>query len=409
MLEIGAARKIILDSTRLLPAKTVALDQALGLTLAADILSPEPIPLFDSSAMDGFAVRSGDVAGASEQSPVRLRVGALSRAGAPFTGLVEEGMAVKIMTGAMVPPSADAVVMKEYTVDGGETVLIKRAAASGNHIRRRGEEFATGEKTLDAGTPVTPPVIGLLATLGFSEVAVRPNPSVSLIVTGSELKQPGDVLEPGQIRDANTPALVAALRDSGIEPLRAECVDDEKEIIAAALAAALERADVTISVGGVSVGDFDFVKDVAEELGVETLFWKVAMKPGKPNYFGRKGKSFLFGLPGNPVSALVSFHELVKPALRAMTGRRGGGGHGGPLRARLEGALRKRTHRLEFIRGRLGRNDQGEMIVSPLTGQESHKLGALARADCLILFPRDEKRLEAGSIVETQPLNWSAP
>ncbi len=408
MLEIDAAQKIVLDSTPLLPARTVAVDEALGLTLAADVLSPEPIPLFDSSAMDGFAVRCSDVAGATEQSPVSLRVGALSRAGAPYTGPVGERMAVKIMTGAMVPPGADAVVMKEYTDDRGETVLIKRAAALGDHIRRKGEEFSKGDKTLDAGAAVTPPVIGLLATLGFSEVLVRPNPSVSLIVTGSELKRPGEELAPGQIRDANSPALVAVLRAIGIEPVSAECVADEKEAIASALGAALGRADVTISVGGVSVGDFDLVKDVAEEIGVETLFWRIAMKPGKPNYFGKKGDSLLFGLPGNPVSALVSFHQLVKPALRAMAGRTAGD-EDGLGRACLVSELRKRTHRLEFVRGRLGRNDRGEMNVLPLLGQESHKLGALARADCLILFPQDVNFLEAGSMVDVETLDWSTP
>lgn len=407
MLEVGAAQKIVLGSVPLLRAKSVAVDEALGLTLAADVLAPEPIPLFDSSAMDGFALRCADVAGATEESPVSLDMGALSRAGAPYTGPMGARTAVKIMTGAMVPPDADAVVMKEYTDDLGETVLIKRAAAPGDHIRRRGEEFAEGDTTLFAGMRVTPPVIGLLATLGFREVLVRPNPSVALIVTGSELKLPGEELAPGQIRDANSPALVAALRAIGIEPISAERVVDEKETIASSLGAALGRADVTITVGGVSVGDFDLVKDVAEEIGVETLFWRIAMKPGKPNYFGKKGDALLFGLPGNPVSALVSFHQLVRPALRAMSGRTRGD-NDSPILARLEKDIRKRTHRLEFVRGRLGRGGGGEITVLPLTGQESHKLGALGRADCVILFPRDEHRLAAGEPVEVERLDWSA-
>ncbi len=408
MLEIDAALKIVLDNTPVLRSETVDLDRALGLALAEDLLSPEPIPLFDSSAMDGFAVHSGDVAGADEQNPVTLKIAALSRAGEPYTGPVPEGTAVKIMTGAVVPSGADAVVMKEYVDEQAGTILVKRAALRGDHIRRRGEEFAEGQTALDAGTLVTPPVIGLLATLGFGAIAVRPNPAVSIIVTGSELKSPGEELKRGQIRDANTPALVAALRAIGIEPVSAERVADDGGTIASRLAAALESSDVTITVGGVSVGDFDLVKDVAEEIGVETLFWRIAMKPGKPNYFGKKGDSLLFGLPGNPVSALVSFHQLVKPALRAMAGRTAGD-EDGLGRACLVSELRKRTHRLEFVRGRLGRNDRGEMNVLPLLGQESHKLGALARADCLILFPQDVNFLEAGSMVDVETLDWSTP
>jgi len=407
MLEIDAALKIVLDNTPVLRSETVDLDRALGLALAEDLLSPEPIPLFDSSAMDGFAVHSGDVAGADEQNPVTLKIAALSRAGEPYTGPVPEGTAVKIMTGAVVPSGADAVVMKEYVDEQAGTILVKRAALRGDHIRRRGEEFAEGQTALDAGTLVTPPVIGLLATLGFGAIAVRPNPAVSIIVTGSELKSPGEELKRGQIRDANTPALVAALRAIGIEPVSAERVADDGGTIASRLAAALESSDVTITVGGVSVGDFDLVKDVAEEIGVETLFWRIAMKPGKPNYFGKKGSSLLFGLPGNPVSALVSFHELVKPALRAMAGRIGV--DRGTFRARLAKDLKKRSHRIEFVRGRLGRDAEGELAVQPLTFQESHKLGTLSRADCFIRFPKEETFLEAGAKVTVEPLIWSMP
>jgi len=228
------------------------------------------------------------------------------------------------------------------------------------------------------------------------------------VVTGSELAPPGDASAPGRIRDANSFSLAAALGAMGVEPVSVRRAGDEREKIRAALGASLDEGDVVITSGGVSVGDFDFVKDVAAALGVKTLFWRIAMKPGKPNYFGRKGDKLLFGLPGNSVSVLVSFHELVRPALLKLLGR--DPGEPALVRARLGKDLSKKKGRLEFVRGVLKRaDDRGGWTVAPIEERESHMLGGLARANGLILFPREESRLAAGETVEVRPLFWRMP
>jgi molybdopterin molybdotransferase len=408
MIAIDEARRIVLENTRILEPVIVDLADAPGRVLAEDVAARERIPLFDSSSMDGFGVVCSDVAAASAKNPAELPVLRTIQAGEAPGPPVPAGHAVRIMTGAVVPDGVEAVVMKENADDLGGAVRIKAAAGPGTHIRKRGGEFSPGDVVLRAGSLVTPPVTGMLAVLNRNAAAVHPKPSVTLVLTGNELRLPGEELGPGEIRDANSFSLAAALGAMGITEVSIRRVDDDLDATRAALAAALDESNVVISVGGISVGDFDFVKDAAESLGVETLFWRITMKPGKPNYFGKKGEKLLFfGLPGNPVSVLVSFQQLVRPALWKLSGLE----PPAPalFMARLTEDITKRDPRLEFVRGRLVRDHGGGWAVRPIRGRESHMLGGLANADCLIHFPLADERLAAGSAVTVEPLRWSEP
>jgi molybdopterin molybdotransferase len=311
------------------------------------------------------------------------------------------------------------VVMKEYCTEADGDVLIEKAAYPGQHIRRAGGEFPRGRQVLTAGTRVTPPVVGLLATCGCSTVAVYRKPKVAIIITGDELTAPGKKLRRGRTYDANSYSLTSALHDLGIRESRVLHAEDTMRSLRAALVRAIRSADVVIPVGGVSVGEHDLVKEVLEKLGVKTVFWRAAIKPGKPNYFGiyhtpSRGKSagrpksttakkLIFGLPGNSVSALVSYHQLVRPALLKIMGYECTGRS--ILHATLQVNCRKNDNRLEWVRGRLTTKG-GTVLVRPTTGQDSHMIGGLAQANCLIRFPRGKSELRKGEQVAVEPLNW---
>src|SRR5262249_5475018 len=313
-------------------------------------------------------------------------------------------------TGATVPASVQAVVMREYCQEHNGTVVIRQSARAGENIRRRGEEFKAGEQILPAGIRVNPPVLGLLAGLGHASFPAYPKPSVAVISTGDELISPGQSLQPGQIFDSNSFALQSAVNALTVDRSTRLHTGDDPESTKEVLTAALAFADIVISAGGVSVGDFDFVKDVSEQIGIETIFWRIALKPGKPVYFGRRratagsAQKLIFGLPGNPVSALVTFHQLVKPALLKIMGLLNH--EPVSLCARLTRTIRKKAGRMEFVRGIL-RTDSGQLQVEPTTGQESHMMGGLAPANCLIIFPLDDTILPEGQAVIVELLSWS--
>ncbi len=320
MIEFNEAiEKILKHVRRLLPVK-LSIAESLGFVLAEDIRAKEPIPLFDSSSVDGFAVRLQDIHDASQDRPVHLAMQSIVSAGFAALQSLKPFHTIKIMTGAVLPKNTDAVVMKEFAGTKGEVIIFTSTIKEGSNLRRRGEEFRKGEVVFPKGTIITPPVIGMCATLGLASLEVYRKPRVVLVVTGNELRSPSSRLRRGQIRDSNSFALAAALESAGVSPSLVLQVRDDKKVISKAFAHALKKADVVISAGGVSVGDFDYVKQVLDDLRVKTIFWRVAMKPGKPNYFGMRGKKLVFGLPGNPVSALVSFETLVMPALRKMMG-----------------------------------------------------------------------------------------
>ena len=278
-------------------------------------------------------------------------------------------------------------------------------AKEGENVRSKGEEFDRGEIVLSRGTIITPPVVGMLATLGFTKVKTYRAPRVALIVTGNELRMSPGALRAGEIRDSNSHTLAAALRMAGISPALVLHIPDRREQISKAFARALKKADVVVSAGGVSVGDFDFVKEVLNDLRVKTVFWRVAMKPGKPNYFGVRSARLVFGLPGNPVSALVSFEMLVMPALRKMMGI-----HPSEFlnsQALLDSDVRKGKGRIEFARAVVSRSSDGHLTVRPVEGQGSHMVGGLVAANCLIIFPKDSELISKGDVVSIRMFAWN--
>ena len=299
----------------------------------------------------------------------------------------------------------EAVVMQEYVDKDGDTILVKRSAKSNENIRRIGDEFSVGDRVFETGMRITPPVMGMLATLGYAELDVYRQPKVSVIVTGNELMPLTTVLQPGQIHESNSYALNAALNAMGVTPHKVVRVIDDKQELKDAFGALIDESDVVISVGGISVGDFDFVKDVVDELDVETIFYKIAMKPGKPNYFGRKGDTLIFGLPGNPVSVMVSFYMYPRVAINRMSGLTDD--RTIKLSARLQEDLKKKVGRISLIRGVVGRDESGDLVVSPTIGQGSHKMSGLAHANCFIHFPKDKRFISKDSQVEVELIHWS--
>ncbi len=409
MISLDAARSAVLDHTTPLPTTTATLVSASGCVLAQPLCTMLDLPSFDNSAVDGFGVHVADVTAASERSPIRLELTGTVRAGEDVGGdALPRGKAVKIMTGAAVPADVEAVIMREYCVEERDCVSIQRPAKPGENIRRKGEEFQIGQQVLDAGTRVTPAVVGLLATVGLTEVEVHCKPRVAVLVTGDELVKPGTALKPGQIYESNSFALAAILREIGIDDVQLLHLRDEREVITAGIRESLDGSDILITVGGVSVGDFDYVKEAMADLGVEQIFWKINMKPGKPNFVGvyRKetgANTLVFGLPGNPVSAQVSFHHLVKPAIMKMIGvthveRQG-------LLAELATDIQHKPGRREFLRGVL-ETKQGHPVVRPVSGQGSHMQGGLAKANCLIDVPADCPGFKQGEQVFVELLTW---
>lgn len=412
MISYEQALRAVLDKAQPLSARQVDITDACGFVLAGELVADCDWPRFENSAVDGFAVRRADLHEATDHNPRTLRLAATIAAGADPAPLGElpGGCTWRILTGAPVPGSVEAVVMKEHAEVAGETVVFRRCPKPGENIRRRGGEFRCGDPLLPDGTRVTPAVIGLLAALGRTTCRVYGRPVVHLVCTGDELVPPGAPLGPGQIYDSNAQALAAALRPLAAEVRVTSRVPDDPGRLEAAAAAALEAADVVITVGGVSVGEFDFVKIVLARLGVEQVFWSVAIKPGKPNYFGTRGRTLVFGLPGNPVSALCSLHQLVRPALRRLSGMNPPVHEAGPrayggLAAILDQPLHQRPGRLDFVRGRLRRGD-GAWHVVPVRGQGSDMIAGLAAADCLIHCPAEAEHLEPGTLVWVEPLEW---
>jgi molybdopterin molybdotransferase len=368
--------------------ESVPIAAAGGRASAEDVRACVDLPPFASSAMDGFAVRAADL-------PGTLRVVGESAAGTPFGGSLEAGGAVAISTGAVVPEGADAVVPIENVSKHDNAVDIARSAEPGAHVRLRGGDVAAGEVVVPAGVTLTPARLAAAAASGIAELSCVRRPRVTVLATGSELVDPGESLQPGQIYETNSLMLSTSLTAAGAEVVTRRPVADDEE----ALRQTLERGlatDVLVTSGGVSVGEHDLVRAVEVALGVEEVFWRVAMKPGKPVSFGVRGETLVFGLPGNPVSALVGCELFVKPALRALQGL------GDPLPrfepGRLAVGLWRNEERDEFVRAR-SRVDGEVLVLEPVTGQESHMIVRSGAADALVHIPRGNGELAAGSIV----------
>jgi molybdopterin molybdotransferase len=321
VMSIEEARSAILAEARPLSAERRRLADVSGLVLAEDIVASHDVPPFDNSTMDGFAVKAADIAGASSVNPVTLKVVMLIPAGYPAQARLEAGEAARIMTGAVLPEGADAVVRSESTESAGDSVRVFQPVGVGASIRRAGADVSAGARVLSAGAVLGPAEVAMAAGLGYPTLAVHRLPRVAFISTGSELVEVDQPIGPGQIRSSNGFAVQAQCREMGIEADILGIAPDEHDLTKAMMAGGLEY-DVLLTSGGVSVGDFDLVKDIQDELGVERRLWGVSMKPGRPLAFGVRGDTLVFGLPGNPVATMVSFELFVRPALMKLMGHR---------------------------------------------------------------------------------------
>lgn len=374
-----------------------------GMVLAKDQIAEHSLPRFDNSAMDGYAVRSVDVLDASEELPVRLEVTGEVRAGAAGDPEVGSGQAVRIMTGAPMPAGADAVVPVEVTSEEEGQVLIRAASPTGKHVRPAGDDLSAGALLVAAGEELGAGEIAILASLGCSPLPVFRRPKVAVLVTGDELVAPEAEVGPGQIRDSNSLALAALVREAGGEPVTFPAVRDDLDATTDALRRAAEASDLVVSSGGVAVGRYDFVKDAILKLGRIDL-WKVAMQPGKPVVLGSIETTPFLGLPGNPVSIHVSFEQFVRPAIRKMRGCNS------LLRtrvtARLTEAITKSPGRRHFVRVKM-QLDEGNWIATPTGPQGSHIQSSLVGCDGLAIFPEEMTSLERGAEVEVEL--WRIP
>jgi molybdopterin molybdotransferase len=385
---IEEAQALVLARAQPLGAEPVPVAAAAGRISAQAAAAAVDLPPFASSAMDGFAIRAGD-------APGRLTVVDRAAAGSPAELALGAGEAIEISTGGVVPDGADAVIPLEYVVMRDNTIEIASSVAAGAHVRPRGGDVAAGDGVVPAGVRLGPAQIGALAAAGIAEVSCARRPRVALLATGSELAAVGTTLGPGQIYESNGLMLAAALAAVGADIELLPTVADDESAHREALARGL-AADVLVTSGGVSVGPHDLVRQIEAELGVEEVFWRVAIKPGKPISFGVRGSTLVFGLPGNPVSSLVGCELFVKPALRALQGL------DDPLprvaHGVLAAALRRNDARDEFVRAR-SRLDRDGVVLEPLSGQESHMIARAAAADALVHVPRGDGILEAGSSV----------
>ena len=391
LISIAEARQRVLAEARPLAAQEVALDDALGRTLAEEVRSGEDLPPFDSSAMDGFAVMAGPAA--------ELAVVDESRAGRPAERAVGRGEAIRISTGAVVPAGADAVVpVERVELDDGRVRVPETAA--GANVRRAGEDVRAGAVVLAPGTELGPAEVAVLASLGRARVRCGGVPRVAVLVTGDELVAPGEPLRPGQIRDSNAYALAAQASRAGARVISRAVVRDDRAATEDALGAALAQADVVCVSGGVSVGPHDHVKPALAALGVEERFWGVGLKPGKPTWFGTRAGKLVFGLPGNPVSAMVTFHLFARLALRRLAGSRADDTR---ARAVLDAPVKRSPGREQVIRCRLSARDDG-WHVEPTKAQGSHVLTSMLGAGAFALIEAGEGDQPAGSRVDIELL-----
>jgi molybdopterin molybdotransferase len=387
LLSISEALELVLEHVIPLEAKEVPLTEAAGRVLAETATAAVDLPSFPASAMDGFALRAGDV-------PATLPVVGRIAAGRPSAAPLEAGQAMAIATGGVVPDGADAVVPIEEVEERDGAVVVPVVVEAGSNVRPRGGDLDAGDLVVAAGTVLGPVQLGALAAAGVTHVSCTRPPRVVLAVTGTELRTPGEPLARGEIYDANGVILATQIASTGASVDRLPPVADD----GAATRAAVERgldADVLVTSGGVSVGVHDLVRATEAELGVEEVFWRVAVRPGKPVAFGIRGRTLVFGLPGNPVSSLVGFELFVRPALLALQG------HAAPRPVFLPGLLGRPVtlvSRDSLLRART-RIEDGSVVLDPLTGQESHMIARAATANALVLVPRGDGKLAAGTPV----------
>jgi molybdopterin molybdotransferase len=399
--EKARALVVAISQAHKLPAETVPLLVATGRILASDAVAPRDVPGFANSAMDGFALRAGDLPHTGEK---RLRLIGEVFAGGRAAPKIETDACVRITTGAPLPEDADTVVMKENARLDGDHVVVMAGTVPAANVRPAGEDYRAGDIALKRGCRLGPAQLGVLASLGMTDISVLRRPRAVLLTTGDELVAPGERLGFGQIHDSNRYSLGSLLESFGVELVRHERVRDDPAALRDALQRAAADADLIVSSGGVSAGEADFLPRLVGEIG-KVHFWKVRIKPGMPFLFGQVGSALFFGLPGNPVSGFANCLTLLKPALDAMAGV---APTGYPLRARLRTGIEKRHARAEFQRARLQCDENAVLWATPHARQGSGMLRGVAEADALILLPEGEHVFAVGDIVEAMPLpGWS--
>ena len=388
----------ILDSiTPVSDMERLPIRKSLGRILAGDIVSPINVPSGTNSAMDGYAIQGQDI---PETGTASLQILGTAYAGKPWVGKLRRGQCIRIMTGAIMPDGTDTVIMQEHVELTDDCILIGTDVKPGANVRQAGEDIASGDMVLTAGTYLTPAEIGFIASLGLAEIAVFRQLKVAFFSTGDELRSIGEDLVEGQIYDSNRYTLYGMLARLGVEILDMGVIRDNPEALREGFEKASAEADVLITSGGVSVGEADYVKEILSEVG-SVNFWKVAMKPGRPLAFGRIKQTWFFGLPGNPVSVMVTFYQFVQPALYRLAGCR----HTVPatFQVTCNSRLRKKPGRVEYQRGILQRSETGELTVTKTGMQGSGILRSMTQANCFIILPMDSGNIEPGMKVEVQP------
>jgi molybdopterin molybdotransferase len=394
LVDYREAVRLVLENTPRSPTVHASLGEAQELALAEDVRARFDSPPFDNSAVDGYALRSADA-----EAGRTFRVVDEAPAGRPARKSLGEGEAIKTFTGGVIPEGADVVVMVENTSGWGEEFELKKAAPPGNNLRRAGKDVREGDVILRAGTEIGAPEIALAATQGYGELPVYRRPKVVVLSTGTELVEPGTRgLAPGEIFDSNSFALIAQAREAGADARRLHAASDDAGALRAAMEEALTSADVVVTSGGVSVGEKDLVKGALLDLGVEQVFWGIKLKPGKPVFFGARGDTRFFGLPGNPVSAMVCFELFVRPALMRMTGREDK--HRPRIETYFDEDVENRLGRMHAMRVRLSRTQKGWRAES-VGAQGSELVSSLTKADALALIGPESEGVRAGEPVET--------
>ncbi len=394
-----ASVRILDQADAVKDTQRLGLREALNHVLAENVRSPINVPSYANSAMDGYAVRSNDL---PDDGAHTLQLVGTSWAGTPFDGELDSGQCVRIMTGAKMPSGTDTVIMQEQVQRNDTQITIGNGHMCGENVRYPGDDIKKDSVVLTAGKRLTPADLGVVASLGIPELTTFRPLKVAFFSTGDELKPVGEPLAEGQIYDSNRYTLHGMLTRLGVSFVDLGIIPDQPEAVEQAFLTAADQADVVITTGGVSVGDADYVKATLEKLGLVD-FWKISMKPGKPLAFGRIKQAAFFGLPGNPVSVMATFYQLVQPALRKMTGETNV--EVITLSVPTTSTLKKRPGRTDFQRGILHYNDNGELVVSTTGMQGSHVLSSMSEGNCFIVLPAESGSVEAGSPVTVQPFS----
>lgn len=401
-ISVDAAQQLIKQAVSpLTEIETIATRAALGRIAATDIKSRVQVPNHTNSAMDGYAVKGSDL---SAKENTTLTMIGTAMAGKAFQGELNKGECVRIMTGAVLPNGADSVVMQEHVEREGDSVIVQSGEKAGSNVRYAGEDLEIGDIAITAGQRLNPSHLGVAASLGFAELPVVRLPRVAFFSTGDELRAVGEPLACGEVYDSNRYTLYGMLHEMGVEIVDLGIVPDQPDALAATFEQAADCADMIITTAGASVGEADYVMQSAKQLG-DLSFWKVAVKPGRPIAFGKLRERLFFGLPGNPVSVMVTFQVFVKPALRLLSGETPSAAEPLQLQARTLSALRKRPGRMEYQRGILTTDpDNPEAIAVRSTGEQgSGILRSMSEANCFIILPNDSAEVSEGDIVTIQP------